>query len=77
MQEIMFFGSFYTMEIEMNDFYILDQLHNTLQDMYEGGYDIAKLVERVSNGKCINKLFDIQHFPSASGIAPLVDPELL
>lgn len=66
MQEIMFIGSFYTMEIEMNDFYILDQLHNTLQDMKGGDYDIEKLVERVSNGKWINNLFDIQHFLWAS-----------
>lgn len=62
MQEIMFIGSFYTMEIEMNDFYILDQLHNTLQDMKGGDYDIEKLVERVSNGKCINNLYDIKTF---------------
>lgn len=47
--ELMFFGSFYTMEIELNDFYILDQLHNTLQDMHNGSYDTEELMARVGD----------------------------
>lgn len=44
----MFFGSFYTMEVELNDFYVLDQLHNVLQDMHNGSYNIEELMNRVS-----------------------------
>lgn len=47
-EELMFFGSFYTMDIELNDFYILDQLHNVLQDMHNGSYEIDKIVDSVS-----------------------------
>lgn len=46
-EELMFFGSFYTMDIELNDFYILDQLHNVLQDMHNGSYEIDKIVDSV------------------------------
>lgn len=47
MEELMFFGSYYTMEIELNDFYVVDQLHNILQEMNNGSYDIEKLMDEV------------------------------
>lgn len=47
MEELMFFGGFYNMEIELNDFYVIDQLHNVLQDMYNGTYDVDAIMDRV------------------------------
>lgn len=47
-EELMFFGSFFTMEIELNDFYILDQLHNVLQEVYNGSYDTQTIIDRVT-----------------------------
>lgn len=51
--ELTFFGGFYTMDVELNDFYVIDQLHNVLQDMHNGSYDVEALVDMVR--KCILK----------------------
>lgn len=45
--ELMYFGAFYTMEVESNDFNAVDQLHNSLLVYFNGSYDVGKIMTRV------------------------------
>lgn len=61
--ELMFLGSFYNMEIELNDFYVVDQLHNILEDMYNGSYNIEKLMDRVFKKTKLKSFHPFYIFP--------------
>lgn len=45
---LLYFGAFYTMEIEVEEFYALDQMHNILLQYYNGSYVIQELMTLVS-----------------------------